>query len=86
MNNNEIEIKSFGDVRSLIIDTILGIRNGSYTATDALAIAANFKVLNDNINAEINATKVSLLAEKEGHNFGKIVSMGTRMIGSNLEE
>lgn len=83
---NDIEIKSFGDVRSLIIDTILGIRNGSYTATEALAIAANFKALNDNINCEINAAKVSLLAEKEGHNFGKIVSMGTRMISSNLEE
>jgi hypothetical protein len=38
------------------------------------------KTLNDNINAEISAAKLSIMTEDRANNFGKLVSMGTRAI------
>jgi hypothetical protein len=75
-------IRTFGDVRRVIVDTIIGIRSGSIGISEGMAIAANIKVLNDNINAEINAAKVSLVATEKGVNFGEIVHMGQRLICS----
>lgn len=79
------EVKTFGDARQLILQTIMGIRDGGLDVNQAMAIAANMKVLNDNIQCEINAAKVTLLAEERGHQFGRIVHMGQKIIG-NMEE
>ena len=46
-----------------------------------MAIAANMKVLNDSVQVEINAAKMAILARKEGHEFGKVVQMGTQLLG-----
>jgi hypothetical protein len=78
------EIKSFGDARHLILQTIVQLRDGDIPITTGLAIAANMKVLNDNIQCEINATKLCLIAEERGHNFGKVVGMGQKLIGEIL--
>jgi hypothetical protein len=50
-------------------------------AATGMAIAANMKVLNDSIQVEINAAKLSLQTEGRAHEFGKIVQMGQRLIG-----
>jgi hypothetical protein len=50
------------------------------TPSVGMAIAANMKTLNDNINAEISAAKLSLLTEEKANNFGELVRMGTRAI------
>ena len=71
-----------GDARRLILATILELRNGSMPTDRGMAIAANMKVLNDSISAEINAAKMALMAKNEAHNFGQIVPMGQRVIGS----
>jgi hypothetical protein len=74
-----------GDARRLILETILDLRNGKLPATTGMAIAANMKVLNDSIQTEINAAKIQMLAKERGHDFGRIVPMGQRLIaGSNL--
>ncbi len=80
------EIRSFGDARRLIIQTIMQIRDGGLDVQQGMAIAANMKVLNDNIQCEINAAKLCMLAEERGHNFGKVVRMGQRQIGSNSDD
>ena len=80
-----VEIRSFGDVRMLILQTIMAIRDGGLDTNQAMAMAAHFKVLNDNIMAEVNATKVSLQAEERGHSFGRIAQMGTRLIGNSVQ-
>lgn len=85
MANEITEVRSFGDARQLIIQTIMQIRDGGLDVNQGLAIAANMKTLNDNIQCEINAAKLCLLAEEKGHNFGKVVKMGTRLIGSVAE-
>lgn len=76
---------SFGEVRQLILETILNIRDGGLDVSQGMAMAANFKVLNDNIQAEIAATKLSIATENSAYKFGEVVQMGRRLIGSQIE-
>jgi len=58
------QMMTFGDVRRMIIDTIVGLKNGEVDVSRGMAIAANFKVLNDNVQTEINAAKMAINAKK----------------------
>lgn len=80
------DVRTFGDARRLIIQTIMQIRDGGLDISQGMAIAANMKVLNDNIQCEINAAKLCLAAEERGHNFGRMVRMGQRVIGNSEAE
>ena len=86
MSSEITEVKTFGDARQLILQTIMQIRDGGLNASQGMAIAAQMKVLNDNIQCEINAAKLCLLAEERGHDFGRVVSMGRRLIGNEPEQ
>jgi hypothetical protein len=77
----QTNLRTFGDVRSLIIQSIVDIRSGAMATDRALATAAHFKVLNDNIQAEVAAAKVAILAREKGHDFGRVVQMGQQLIG-----
>ena len=76
-------IDNFGDARRLILQTMIQLRDGEIPVATGMAIAANMKVLNDNIQCEINAAKLSILAKEKGHDFGRIVQMGQSVIGSD---
>lgn len=75
------KVETFGDARKLVLETILDLKRGTISVDRGMAIAANMKVLNDNIQAEINATKVTMLAIEKGYDFGKVVKMGQKLIG-----
>ena len=77
------QIATFGDARRMILDTIQDLRSGQMDINRGMAIAANMKVLNDSVQTEINAAKMAIMAQKEGHNFGRIVGMGQKMIGNS---
>lgn len=77
------QIESFGDARRLILDTLAGLRHGEIPVERGMAIAANMKVLNDNIQAEVNAVKVMMLATEKGHDFGRVVQMGKALLGES---
>lgn len=74
---------NFGHARKMILDTMTELRSGQMDVGRGMAIAANMKVLNDSVQVEINAAKMTILAEKEGYKFGKVVGMGLRLIGSD---
>ncbi len=76
---------TFGDVRRMIIQTIVELRDGKMPASTGMAIAANMKVLNDNVQTEINAAKLALQTEGRAHQFGRVVRMGQQFIGSNAD-
>lgn len=76
------QIATFGDARRMILDTITELRNGTMDIGRGMAIAANMKVLNDSVQVEINAAKMTIQAQQAGHNFGSIVGMGQKMIGN----
>jgi len=74
---------TFGDARRIIIDTIVQLRSGTMNASTGMAIAANMKVLNDNVQTEINAAKLAIQTEGKAHSFGRVVGMGQRLIGNS---
>jgi hypothetical protein len=80
------QLMTFGDVRRMIIDTVVQLREGKMSATQGMAIAANMKVLNDNVQTEINAAKLAILTEGRAHNFGRVVGMGRRLIGNDSNQ
>jgi hypothetical protein len=84
MNINQLA--TFGDQRRMILDTIMELRSGGMDVGRGMAIAANMKVLNDSVQIEINAAKMSILARKEGHDFGRIVGMGQKLIGNDASQ
>lgn len=77
------QLMTFGDVRRMIVDTIVQLREEKMPASTGMAIAANMKVLNDNIQVEINAAKLALQTEGRAHSFGRVVGMGQRLIGND---
>jgi hypothetical protein len=80
------QMMTFGDVRRMILDTIVALRDDKMDVNRGMAIAANFKVLNDNIQTEINAAKMCLASKDEAHNFGRMVGMGQRYIGNSSDQ
>ena len=85
MRSTAADIKTFGDVRNLILQTIVGIRDGELSTSSGMAMAANFKELNNNIQCEINSAKLALLTESKVHNFGRLRHMGTTLIGQAID-
>lgn len=73
---------TFGDVRRMVIQTIIDLREERIPVSTGMAIAANMKVLNDNIQAEINAAKLALQTEGRAHSFGRVARMGQQLIGN----
>ena len=80
------QLATFGDVRRMILDTIVELRRGDMDVSRGMAIAANMKVLNDSVQVEINAAKMSLATEGKAHEFGRVVGMGQRMIGNDSSQ
>ena len=80
------QIVTFGDVRRMILDTIVALKTEQMDTSRGMAIAANFKVLNDNVQVEINAAKLALATEGKAHNFGRVVGMGRRLIGNDSSQ
>jgi hypothetical protein len=77
------QLATFGDQRRMILDTIMELRNGTMDVGRGMAIAANMKVLNDSVQVEINAAKMSIQARQAGHDFGQIVNMGRKLLGND---
>ena len=80
------QIATFGDARRMILDVIQALNAGSMDVSRGMAIAANMKVLNDNVQVEINAAKMALQTKDEVHSFGRVVGMGQRLIGNSGEQ
>jgi hypothetical protein len=72
------KIRTFGEAREVIVETIMALKSGEMDISRGMAIAANMKVLNDNICAEINAAKLSIQAQAIGKDFGEVLRLGTR--------
>lgn len=71
---------TFGNSRAILLETIIALKNREISTNRGMAIAANMKVLNDSIQIEINAAKLSLQADAAGKDFGEVMRLGTRPI------
>ena len=83
VERDDSRLVTTGDARRAILDTIQQLRNGNMDVSRGLAVAANMKVLNESIFAEVNAAKMVIEAKKAGHQFGEMVAMGQRKINGD---
>jgi hypothetical protein len=74
------EINDFGAARKFILDCMVQVREGTLPPSAINALINGMKVVNENIQAEVNVAKVSLLYEKEGKKFAENVVMGKTKI------
>jgi hypothetical protein len=74
------ELRTTGDARRLILETLAELKSGKMAATTGLAIAATMKVLNDSLQTEVNAAKLQLQARREGADFGSLSHAGTLVL------
>lgn len=79
---NEI-IRTSGDVRRLIAESMQEVRSGKMDTAKAQAIAALAKELTSSMQAEVNVAKVNMLLRKEGMALNKISHMGKLLIGDD---
>jgi len=79
------EINNFGDARRFLIEVMIAIRDDKIPVEKAMAIASTMKVINDNIYAEIKATKMAIEAKDKAHEFGRVVHMGKLLIGDTIK-
>lgn len=75
--------RTFGQIRDRLAQTIDALYEEKMTPERGLAIAANAKVLNDNVLAEIKANDVARRTSNELHRFGRVIGMGRRKIGDD---
>lgn len=79
---NEV-IRTSGDVRRLIAETMQDVRSGRIDTSKATAIAALAKELTSSMQAEVNVAKVNMALRKEGMGMNKISNMGKLLIGDD---
>lgn len=77
------QLATFGDQRRMILETIMALRDGTMDVNRGMVIAAHMKVLNESVQVEINAAKMSINARQAGHDFGQIVNMGRKLLGND---
>lgn len=76
---NEV-IRTSGDVRRLLAQTMVEIKNGNLSTDKGLAIAALSKELTASMQVEINVVKVHLAAGESGKKMGQLTQLGRMVI------
>ncbi|MGZ8220027.1 MAG: hypothetical protein ACXWT0_00115 [Methylobacter sp.] len=73
--------ENFGEIRQLILQSIVDMRNKDITQGEAQTTFMGIKVLNDNINSEINVAKLAIQTQNSAHKFGRVVRLGKQTVG-----
>ncbi len=69
-------IRTTGDVRRIIAQTMLDVRSGTIDASRAQAVAQLAKELNSSLQAEVNVAKTLLLLKDNGVTVGNVAQLG----------
>jgi ABC-type bacteriocin/lantibiotic exporter with double-glycine peptidase domain len=77
---NEV-IRTSGDVRRMIAETMQEIRSGKIDASRGQTIAALAKELTASMQAEVNVAKINIQLTQAGMGVNRISSMGKLLIG-----
>jgi hypothetical protein len=76
-------IKTSGDLRRVLAQTIVDIKDGSLSIDRGLAIAAVSKEITSSLQAEINVAKVRVAMLQTGKNMGELTHIGKLLIEDN---
>ena len=73
-------IRTSGDVRRTLAQTMVDIRNGDLSVDKGLCVAHLAKEITASIQAEVNVAKVKSVMLNEGKNMGNLTSLGQMII------
>lgn len=79
---NEV-IRTSGDIRRLIAESMQDVRNGTMDTGKAQAIASLAKELTASMQCEVNVAKVNMQLRKDGMAFQELRHMGKMLIGDD---
>lgn len=73
-------IKTSGDVRRTLAQTMVDVRTGEMSVDKGLCVAALAKEITASIQAEVNVAKVKASMLKEGSGIGNLTQIGKLII------
>lgn len=76
---NEV-ITTSGDIRRLLAQTMVEVKNGSLPVDRGLAVSALARELTQSLQTEVNVAKVRVAMLKTGNNIGKLTELGRMVI------
>ena len=76
-------IRTSGDLRRFVGDTMMAVRNGECDTGKGQTIAALAKELTANMQVEVNVARVKMQLQKEGAGVQQISHMGKLLIGDD---
>ena len=79
---NEV-IRTSGDLRRLLAQTMVEIKSGELDIGRGMAIAALSKEITASLQAEVNVAKVRASMLNAGHNLGTLTHLGKLLIEDN---
>lgn len=79
MPMNEV-IRTSGDVRRLLAQTMVEIKSGALTVDRGLAVAALSKELTASLQVEVNVAKVRMSSLDAGKAIGELTHLGKLLI------
>ena len=79
--DNMSEVATQGDLRRIVANSLLALARKEISATDVEAMAKGLDSISNSLNAEIKVAKTSIELREKGANLGKVVHMGSMLIG-----
>lgn len=81
---NEI-IRTSGDVRRTLAQTLTDVRNGNLDVSRGLCVAALAKEITASMQVEVNVAKVRIAVSASGADLGKVTQLGRLVIEDSGE-
>lgn len=73
-------IRTSGDIRRLLAQTMVGVGNGSMAVDRGLALAALSKAITESMQTEVNIAKVRVAMLQGGHKLAELTELGRLVI------
>lgn len=79
--NDVTEIKTSGDIRRLVSNSLLALVRKEISATDVTALSKGLEAISGSIDVEIRLAKMNLELKAQGAEIAKTAEMGRLLIG-----
>lgn len=76
-----VEIKTSGDIRRLVSNSLLALARKEISATDVTAMSKGLEAISGSIDVEIRLAKMNLELKAQGVEIAKTAEMGRLLIG-----
>lgn len=75
------EVKTQGDLRRIVANSLLALARKEISATDVEAMAKGMDAISNSLNAEVKVAKTRIELRQAGEDMGKVTHLGRMLIG-----